>query len=90
MKILYFAMLRQATGKNEEEWSEPAPTLGDLLRALVKRYGPQFERWVFTDGQLAAFAIVFVNGRDVRQMQRLDTPLSADDTIVIFPPVAGG
>lgn len=90
MKILYFALLRQATGKNEEEWTAPAPTLGDLLRALANQYGPEFARWIFKDGELAPLAIVFVNGRDVRHSGHLGTQLSPDDTIVIFPPVAGG
>lgn len=90
MKILYFALLRDVTGKREEDWHQPAATVGDLLHALAARYGQEFARWVLKDGKLWDLVIVLVNGHDVRQMNRLDTALSPDDTVVIFPPVGGG
>jgi molybdopterin synthase sulfur carrier subunit len=90
MKVQYFALLRDATGKREEDWLEPEATLGDLLRALAARYGPAFERWVFRDGDLWNLVIILVNGCDVRHLQRLDTPLAASDTVVILPPLGGG
>ncbi len=90
MKIEYFAMLRQATGKSHEEWHKPAATLGELLRDLGAIYGEGFRRWLFDGDALSDLAIIMVNGRDVRHLQRFDTPLKPDDTIVIFPPVAGG
>jgi molybdopterin synthase sulfur carrier subunit len=90
MMVRYFALLRDVTGKKEEEWLRPEATLGDLLRALVAQYGRAFERWVLKDGDLWNLVIVLVNGRDVRHMQRLDTPLAPTDTVVIFPPVGGG
>jgi len=90
MKVLYFALLRDVTGKKEEEWREPEPTVGHLLHALVARYGHGFERWVLKDGELWNLVIILVNGRDVRQLQNLKTPLAPDDTVVIFPPVGGG
>ncbi len=90
MQIEYFAMLRQATGKNREQWNKPAGTLGELLRDLSERYGPGFSRWLLDGDQLSDIAIIMVNGRDVRHLQGLATPLQPDDTIAIFPPVAGG
>ena len=52
MKVQYFALLRDITGKREEDWRQPAATVGDLLRALVARYGHEFERWVMKDNDL--------------------------------------
>jgi molybdopterin synthase sulfur carrier subunit len=89
MQVLYFATLRDIAGKKEERWDPPAATVGELLRGLVARYGPQFERWLLDKGDLK-LAIVLVNGRDVRDLQRLDTPLAPNDTVTLFPPVAGG
>jgi MoaD family protein len=90
MTVSYFALLRDVTRKTTEEWCEPAATVGDLLRELSARYGHDFERWVLDHGELGKFAIVLVNGRDVRQLQRLATPLAPTDDVVIFPPVGGG
>jgi MoaD family protein len=90
MTVSYFALLRDVTGKTTEDWRESAPTVGHLLRALSARYGHEFTRWVLDDGELGKFAIVLVNGHDVRQLERLATPLRPSDAVVIFPPVGGG
>jgi len=90
MKVQYFATLRDVTGKKEEDWQEPEATVGDLIRALVTRYGHAFERWVVKDGDLWDLVIVLVNGHDVRNLQRFGTKLAPGDTVVIFPPVGGG
>ncbi|HYH21859.1 MAG TPA: MoaD/ThiS family protein [Azospirillum sp.] len=90
MQISYFALLRNATKKSREEWTRPAPAVRDLMRDLVAEYGPDFARWVMKDGELASFAIILVDGRDVRGLQGLDTPLTPESDVFIFPPLAGG
>lgn len=90
MKLEYFATLREVTKTREEEWPLPAPTLRVLMEAVVARYGPRFACWVMKDGELAGFAVILIDGRDVRHLKGLETPLSPDSTISIFPPVAGG
>ncbi len=90
MKLLYFAMLRDVTGKSEETWTRPAATLGELMHDLIQKYGKGIERWLMVDGKMSDIAIIMVNGQDVRHLQGFDTPLQANDTVVIFPPVAGG
>ncbi len=91
MKIQYFAHLRDITRVSEESYSSSAPTLRVLLNDLCKRYGPAFRNWLITpDGELKNIAIVLVNGNDVRHTGMLDTPLSPNDSICIFPPIAGG
>ncbi|HYH38538.1 MAG TPA: MoaD/ThiS family protein [Azospirillum sp.] len=90
MKISYFALLRTATNKTQEEWTRPAATVRDLLRDLVAEYGPAFARWIWKDDELSGFAIVLVDGHDIRSRQGLDTPLTPDSEVFIFPPLAGG
>jgi MoaD family protein len=91
MKIFYFAMLRDITGAHEERWTAPAATLEDLLAALCDKYGSQFSRWVSSEeGSHGKLSIFLINGEDCRSRQGLKTPLQADDTVYIFPPVAGG
>lgn len=90
MLIKYFATLRGITRKNEEHWPDPPADVRALLQALVARYGADFARWVIPDGQDLGLSVVLVNGKDVRSLQRLDTPLHDSDEVFIFPPVAGG
>jgi molybdopterin converting factor small subunit len=88
--LSYFALLRNVTRTAEETWTRPAPTLRVLLIDLVAKYGTEFARWVMPDGQNTGFAIVLVDGHDARSLQGLDTPLTPQSEICIFPPVAGG
>ena len=90
MRILFFATLREITREREIEWSAPAKTAGELLRALCVRYGAEFHKWAFDGDELGEIIIVLVNGRDIRHLARLETPLSPDDTVAVFPMVAGG
>ena len=90
MKIEYFANLRDITGCHSENWAQPAATVKDLLRALSDHYGPCFRQWFYHGETPAPYCIILVNGQDSRHVGGLDTPLKPDDTIGLFPPVAGG
>ncbi len=91
MKIQYFANLRDCTHTSQEEYSAPAPNVAVLLNDLCRKYGQEFRKWVLTpEGDLCNIAIILVNGRDVRDGSCLKTPLSPQDVVCIFPPVAGG
>ena len=92
MRIHYYATLRGVTKTKEETWTGPAAlTLGELLDALGKKYGPSFQLWVAQDGKgHGKLCIFLVNGQDYRSLDGLETRLAAEDTVSIFPPVAGG
>ncbi len=90
MKLLYFATLRMVTGKQEELWTRPAPTLRVLMTDLIARYGANFAKWVVKDGELSGLAILLIDGKDARHLEGLDTPLDPEAEIAIFPPLAGG
>ena len=90
MHVLFFAAIRELTGAAEIRWDEPTATLGDLLRELSARYGPAFRRWVLDNDDLGKTVIVVVNGHDSRHEGGINTSLHSDDTIAIFPAIAGG
>lgn len=90
MTIKYFADIREVTGRDDQEWSAPAPTLRVLLATLCETYGAPLSRRLFHQGELHAMITVLVNGRNVVHLAGLDTPLHPDDVIAIFPMVAGG
>ncbi|CAN5539061.1 MAG: MoaD/ThiS family protein [Chloroflexi bacterium] len=51
---------------------------------------PALRDRVTTDGKLSEFINVYVNDRDVRYRDGLDTTVGADDTIILLPAMAGG
>ena len=90
MQIRYFATIRTLTGENTLGWNQPEATLGELLHDLCARYGDNFRSWVLDGDNLGQAIIILVNGCDVRHLTGINTPLQPDDTIAIFPLVAGG
>ncbi|MFO7261463.1 MAG: ubiquitin-like small modifier protein 1 [bacterium] len=77
-----------AGGREEVEVS--GVTVADALRDLASRY-PQLRRHLYDDhGRLRAFVNVFLNERDVRDLEGEATRLGPGDTLTIVPSVAGG
>jgi len=92
VKIKYFAYIRDYTGEKETHWDAPVADLADLLRQLSARYGTRFRDAVFDQNQeeLSPLIIILVNGRQVQHLDGIKTKLTPNDTIAIFPVVAGG
>lgn len=90
MVIRFFASIRNVTGAKEVEWEEPTPTLGELLRLLAERYGPQFRGWVLDGENLGSSVMVVINGEDARHQAGLETRLAPTDVVSILPIMAGG
>lgn len=90
MLVKYFADVRALTGRLEQEWDQPAPTLRDLLLGLAERYGAPFQKRVLPEGRISDTIIVLVNGQHVVHLDGLDTRLQPDTTISLFPMIAGG
>ena len=65
-------------------------TVGELLQALVAKYGDLRRHLYNDDGKLRSFVNVYVNDEDIRHLDREKTALKAGDTISIVPSVAGG
>jgi len=57
---------------------------------MCDKYGKAFKDLLLRDGSLIVGVMVLVNGTHIAHLQGLDTPLSEDSTVDIFPPVAGG
>lgn len=91
MHVRLYATLRQIVGKKVVEI--PAlveQSVGDILRALVQLH-PRLEDSIwYPDGTLAEHVAVILNGRDIRHLDGIHTPLSDEDSMDVFPPVGGG
>ncbi len=90
MVIRFFASIRNITGVKEIEWSEPTPTLDELLCGLSERYGPPFRDWVLDGDSLGSSVMVVINGDDAFHQGGLETPLAATDVVSLLPIMAGG
>lgn len=64
-------------------------TVAEAIEQLLTRH-PSLRDRITTDGKLSDFINVYVNERDVRFRDGLETPVGADDTIILLPAMAGG
>jgi molybdopterin synthase sulfur carrier subunit len=75
--IRYFAMFREHAGVGEETLDIEAATARDVFEATRERHGADHP-----DGHCK----VAIND----QMSAWDAPVNDGDTVLLFPPVAGG
>jgi molybdopterin converting factor small subunit len=64
-------------------------TVAAVLDDLFDRH-PALRDRVTDEGRLSRFVNVYVNDRDVRYREGLDTPVGPDDTVILLPAMAGG
>jgi molybdopterin synthase sulfur carrier subunit len=82
-------VLRAQAG-NQKKVEVTGSTVGAALGALIEQYPGLREQILTDDGSLNRFVNVYVNGRDVRYEQELDTPVEASDEVILLPAMAGG
>lgn len=75
--VCYFAMFREHAGVSEETLRLPADTARDVFEATRDRHGST---------EPNGHCKVAINDR----MADWDSPVSDGDTVLLFPPVAGG
>ena len=72
------------------ELSLSAPSVRAALEQIERRY-PSLYRGVCDEtGRVRQHVNLFVNTANVRDLEGLDTPLSAGDRLTILPAVSGG
>jgi molybdopterin converting factor small subunit len=90
MPIVRFPALMKFYVDNQLEFPVDAVTVADLLDVLVARY-PALKPHLFEPtGKLRRHFNIFVNGEHVRELKGLDTPLEADDKVILMVSAAGG
>lgn len=65
-------------------------TVGDAVQALVGRHPALAGQLLTPEGELHRFVNVYLNGRDVRYLKGLATPVEERDEIRLLPAIAGG
>ncbi len=92
MHVNFYATLRPLAGGKviEVNVSTPVRVL-DVLQAATENKPDLATAMLSSPGVLKGHIKVFINGRQsVHLPQELETPLQADDTLDVFPPVGGG
>ncbi len=80
----------RAFSNNRGELTLDGATVGDVLKAL-ERECPGIGPKLFDErGALKRYVNVFLNDEDVRFLKKLETPVSANDTVSLIPAIAGG
>jgi molybdopterin synthase sulfur carrier subunit len=88
--VRLYASFRQLAGVRDMDIAVPTEgTVRDVLHDLVELRPPLAGRVIVQD-KVPKFVLVFVNGRDIRHLEGLDTPVQTNDEVTIFPPLAGG
>lgn len=87
MKVKLFGNLRQKAGKNELMAS--GVTILKALESLCADNEP-LHTAIFAGAGLRPHIRVMVNGLDCELADGLETAVSEQDTIAVFPPIAGG
>ena len=87
VQVKLFGNLRQHAG--EAVVSASGGTVWEVLEVLFSQY-PALKTAVFEDGQLRPHVRVMINGHDSELADGLETAVSDNDQIAIFPPIAGG
>ncbi len=82
LNVLYFASLREAFGRANEQMQPPVPAHVSALIAALRERGGVWSTALSADKRWR----VAVN----QEMADMDTPLNAGDEVAIFPPVTGG
>jgi len=84
-----FATLAETAGEDRVP-VEDAETVGDALNALLATH-PALEDEVLADGDLVEHVRLLHEGEDpFAAGEGLDTPVSQNDELALFPPVSGG
>ncbi|MEO8521673.1 MAG: ubiquitin-like small modifier protein 1 [Acidobacteriota bacterium] len=88
-RILIPTPLRPFAGQQEVVEIDGG-TVGEILQALIARYGDLRKHLYNEDGKLRSFVNIYVNDEDIRHLEREKTALEPGDVVSIVPSVAGG
>jgi sulfur-carrier protein len=93
VKVRTILTIKKVLGSGEVDLLVPdQSTLGDLVSAMVGRWGDELSSLVIDPKTGTAFPHIrfMVNGRDIAFLNRMGTVLLEGDEVLILPPVSGG
>jgi molybdopterin synthase sulfur carrier subunit len=87
----FFGQFKQISEEREVEIKvKKGSTVIDFLEKLIKHF-PLMKELIFDENeQLHSWISILKNGRNIKALDGINTPLSEGDIVAVFPPVAGG
>jgi molybdopterin synthase sulfur carrier subunit len=82
--VKLYANLRKLAGT--KELSINGTTVGTVLEELM-RQSPPVGEIILRDGEIGPHVVITLNGHNITD---LETPVTEQDTVAVFPPIAGG
>ena len=89
--VKFYALLRRRLGTASIEVEGDGLTVRELLQQAEKQAGQRFlDELLDRESGLLDGTMVLVNGENVRLKHKLETLVSAGDTVDLFSPAGGG
>jgi adenylyltransferase/sulfurtransferase len=64
-------------------------TVGEALSDLTRQH-PELQQHLYDGDVLRSFVNIYLNKEDVRNLEGESTAVTAEDTLMIIPSIAGG
>jgi sulfur-carrier protein len=90
MSTVKLPSVLRAQANGEKQIEVEGGTIGEAVQSLVGRHPALGEQLLTPEGELHRFVNVYLNGRDVRYLDGLQTPVGERDEIRLLPAIAGG
>jgi MoaD family protein len=90
MSTVKLPSVLRAQANGEKAIEVEGSTIGEAVESLVGRHPALREQLLTPEGDLHRFVNVYLNGRDVRYLTGLETPVGERDEIRLLPAIAGG
>jgi molybdopterin synthase sulfur carrier subunit len=89
--VFLASVLRTAApALNEREFPEFSGTLEELLEVLCREGGPGFRARLYDGARLRKYLNIYVDGKDIRYLGGVSTPIGTAARVDLIPAVAGG
>ncbi len=85
VKVIYYGLIKNVVDRQEDEtYLSGEATVRELLDSLIQKYGDGFRSAVLTpDWQLLPISVIQLNGRDISEIDGLNTKLEDNSELSI-------
>ncbi|MFW9895450.1 MAG: MoaD/ThiS family protein [Candidatus Thorarchaeota archaeon] len=92
IKIVFLSLLTDITNVGELSLPiEDDVNIRTILEKLAAKFGSKFEEMIFKSSMdLSKYVIITINGKDIRNLEGLNTKVQINDEISFIPAIAGG